>query len=46
MLKSTPPAWAGTMIAPVLDKVVQLKSTPPAWAGTDFKCLDPFWQEA
>ena len=34
MLKSTPPAWAGTVISRLFIRLSQLKSTPPAWAGT------------
>ena len=34
MLKSTPPAWAGTSPSLALISLIQLKSTPPAWAGT------------
>ncbi len=33
-LKSTPPAWAGTIAASHLLSHSELKSTPPAWAGT------------
>ncbi len=34
MLKSTPPAWAGTNMPPYLAVYMWLKSTPPAWVGT------------
>ena len=34
MLKSTPPAWAGTNGDHATCKRLMLKSTPPAWAGT------------
>ena len=34
MLKSTPPAWAGTYVLDLTNTAVELKSTPPAWAGT------------
>ena len=40
MLKSTPPAWAGTDEADRRDIEIKLKSTPPAWAGTAQGC-DP-----
>ena len=33
-LKSTPPAWAGTMCSAEFCSCRELKSTPPAWAGT------------
>ena len=36
-LKSTPPAWAGTVARSVEAAVrTSLKSTPPAWAGTSW----------
>ena len=34
VLKSTPPAWAGTVHRVLIVRIDQLKSTPPAWAGT------------
>ena len=34
MLKSTPPAWAGTPSEKPYSHIRGLKSTPPAWAGT------------
>ena len=34
MLKSTPPAWAGTTVDYLDKPYPMLKSTPPAWAGT------------
>ena len=34
MLKSTPPAWAGTRSGSGKTYSLKLKSTPPAWAGT------------
>ena len=34
MLKSTPPAWAGTAVGESFAIMGMLKSTPPAWAGT------------
>ena len=34
MLKSTPPAWAGTKRTALRLILSELKSTPPAWAGT------------
>ena len=33
-LKSTPPAWAGTLEKGHQVVAWKLKSTPPAWAGT------------
>ena len=39
MLKSTPPAWAGTAVLRYRLAHNLLKSTPPAWAGTDFHSL-------
>ena len=39
MLKSTPPAWAGTQAEKAANRARELKSTPPAWAGTEIRAV-------